>query len=332
MNFFASYVSAEKQEEFARCMEALTAADPKKQADLFKFAQEFCYTFDARIERMGSGRVMVVTPNGLPIGAVHKAYDNKRSAVFRFTSVPIVQRDRALPGERHHEKYTRQGKTIAGLIRAIKKTDNPITETFLGVAMTQGLANGITGAYARYRHGSNGTAIRVPSNLLLAMTEALLGIDTYSILQDKHHLEQAHAAYVKANADKLAAQATARRFAKGSIAVGWSLNKPEFFYAAEVKLAQEPGKSLDLDFPHIELVTPLTRYEALPEVLGGKAIITKLYLQGIGDSDDRNPFGVRWGTDNYHEAVDVSCEYCRNTEGIQWVVIPKEEEAHVAQV
>lgn len=331
MNFYATYTTAEQQEEYTQAIAVLISSNPKLHAALDKFAKEFCYTFNTRIEAVKNGQVFVATPNGLPVGRLFKAgkggRNNTSEPMFRFNGPFTVKRTRSLPGNRYDEKHVREGKTIAGLIRAIKKTDNPITEEYIAGCMTAGLGKGLIEAYYRYRHGGGGVAIDIPRRLHLAMTEFILGMDAYAIQQDKAALEKAHEKYMKDNAKKFAAIETAKRFSRGAIAVAFNnRNDWQHCFAAEIK--GDPDK---LDDAKLELVTPLTRYEAMPEVLGGKAIITKLYLQGKGETLGHNPFGVAGGTDDYNEDVDIAAVYnCPGKLTMQWVIVPKEDEGHVA--
>jgi hypothetical protein len=322
--FYSAWIEPSRSETFGDDIAQIERANTKEQGKTFgKFVREFCYTFDMRIDGIRNAKVFIVTPNGLPVGHLNlrqkkKGWQYLDEWDFSFTSEAIVERARRLPGGDYNDRNTRLGKTIRGLISAIKKTDVALTEDTLSKYWREGLD--IMNAWDDYRNGRNAAVIQIPARFTVAMTEALLGIDAYSWQQHKADLERMHARYLTDDAARINQKKTAQRFANSSVCIFTDRSEAQKLWMCEAKLV-DPAK---LDEGKLELMTPLRRIDALPDELGGRAVIAKCFFQGQDSgSNSKNPFGVTWGSNKYYPEIDLATDY--TTRG-QWVVIPKEED------
>lgn len=324
--FYSNWIDPSHAETFGdniMQVESVKAGNSEQGKTFGKFVREFCYTFDMRIDGMRNARVFIVTPNGLPVGNLHlrqkkKGWQYLDEWDFAFTSEPIVERARRLPGGNHNDKNTRLGKTIRGLISAIKKTDNPFNEDTLSKYWRSGLD--IMNALRDYRDGRNAAAIQIPARFTVSMVEALLGMDAYSWQQHKADLERMHARYLTDDAARIERKKTAQRFANGSVCLFTDSSETKRLWICEAKL-QDPMK---LDEGSLELMTPLRRIDALPDELGGRAVIAKCFFQGQDSgSNSMSPFGITWGSSKYYTEIDLASDY---TVRGQWVIIPKEDD------
>jgi hypothetical protein len=323
----ASYTSEMQQHTLDVLVDECEASFTAHTKDLPQFANEFCYAFNLRVAGASGRNIYVNTPNGLPVGKLYIGESGPRygakERMFAFKSSLIVQRERALPGT--YDKDTRHAKTIRGMLQTVKKNDKPITEDIVAAWYTDGVAAAITTPYDDYRNRSAPT-ISVPSQYLLPMVEAALGVDTYSVQQHKDILQKAYDKYLADNAGRIAAEATALRYGRGCTVIGQSERNQRFFYVAQAKLIEDTatGKVLLNNYPKVQLTAPLKRVESLPEEVCGLAAITKAYMQGRPEGvSASNPFGISFGTDTYYDDVDVIAS---NTHRMQWIIIPTEND------
>lgn len=300
--------------------------------DLPSLVNEFCYAFNLRVEGTSGSSVLVATPNGLAVGSLYigskqvggRYSGNPAEKMYCFLSDAIVQRSRAISGDRYGSKHIRQGKTMRGLIQTVKKNDRPITEAVMQAASTPCLARALANPYGEYRNGGV-IGVALPQHLWLPLVEMALGIDVYGAQREVEKLKRIHKDYRKANAKMFAAKETALRFCRGSTAIGIlnteSANGP--YLITKVKFAEDTAGAINIASRTLEFLTPLVRVETLPEEFCGTAAICKVYLQGKGDRVAANPFGVCAGEDEYLVDVDISVDYTSN---IQWVILPMEND------
>ena len=304
-----------------RDMDAMVASG---KATLATGAKEFAFLTGTRISKIGVKHIYFATPNGLPVGRLERTTpDNKRyyeadkDMVFMFTSCAIVTRARSGRGGSYDAQYQRVGKTIKGMVQSIKKNDTPITEE----NVTRYLCTDMHQAFYDPLSGINEASIQIQRNLLLPLVKHLLGVDKFSILQHEPQVRQAYEAYLTANKQYLEACENRQRFANGATFIGVedgnsAIRHPGPFFICTARLKDR----VKYGTRGVEFMTPLVRYETLPDEFGGIAAICKAHLPGKGEEvSPTHPFGIVRHNDHYYEDVDVIHEVSSN---MRWTVIP----------
>jgi hypothetical protein len=289
-------------------------------AKLRDAAKEMCLTFNISMDHMANRAVMLVTPNGLDVGALFCVRNREGEDVFRFTSPALIHRERPPRGFRYGGRDLREGKTIKSLIQTIRKNDaKEITEQKVMAHWMAGLAGGLR----RPNDNTRTVDINVSKNLLLPLVEAALGTDIYTVQQHKDALEQHYKDYLTRNKAALEAKENTLRFMRGCVAIceGNNKDRDNNLYITKMRAPTMPNGQYDITGYKFETMTPLVRIKELPEEYRGKEAIVRAYLEGKDELKRGRVFGIEAGNNEYVEDVDVVFEW--SSLG-QWTLIPDE--------
>ena len=286
-------------------------------------AKGLAFMTGLKISACSGNMVHYCTPNGLPVGTLttgrKNEYSEKAHDIFVFRSAALVQRDRAPAGHRYSERDLREGKTIKGLVQAMKKCDKTPTEE----NVMNHLAGTLKDIFVSPMRSVAEARIRLDTKYQLPLVMQFLGIDKYTVMQDEGAIRRLYEQYITDNKAYIEARDNAVRLCIGSTIIGCNRLTgagPYIIGKARVRgVTADTKKLLDYGLT-VEFTEPMMRHEELPEEFGGIAAITKAYMEGSSSGANKSsPFGLHAHVDLYHDAVDIAQE---SSQYYSWVAIP----------